>query len=134
LTSRPWFQRDQFSASTSVLGIDFSSSVVELARTASTEWNARNGEFTARDAYNVDAEDGAFDVVHCHQCLTHLSDSVRALTEMKRVCKFGGTVAAGEGDVVAVHMYPELPGLVSGIRTIEALVKTGGGDPPSPIG
>jgi ubiquinone/menaquinone biosynthesis C-methylase UbiE len=73
----------------SVLGIDSSSSVVEVARTASTERNVQNNEFKIRDAYNVDAEDGTFDVVHYHQLLIQLSNLVKASKEMKRVCKFG---------------------------------------------
>jgi ubiquinone/menaquinone biosynthesis C-methylase UbiE len=35
-------------------------------------------------------DDQTFDVVHGHQVLQHLPDPVRALQEMKRVCKPGG--------------------------------------------
>jgi ubiquinone/menaquinone biosynthesis C-methylase UbiE len=81
LTSRPWVQKNQFSVSTLVLPSSKSP--------ASTERNVQNNEFKIRDAYNVDAEDGTFDVVHYHQLLIQLSDPVKASKEMKRVCKFG---------------------------------------------
>jgi hypothetical protein len=38
-------------------------------------------------------------------------------------------VASREVGIGAMTVYPELPGLVSGIKTMEALVKTSAGDP-----
>jgi SAM-dependent methyltransferase len=54
--------------------------------------------------------DGTFDVVFCNQTLIHIPEPVKAMQEMKRVCKKGGLVACREGDP-PFHFYPELPGL-----------------------
>jgi ubiquinone/menaquinone biosynthesis C-methylase UbiE len=44
--------------------------------------------------YQLPFGDGAFDVVHAHQVLQHLSDPAGALAEMRRVCRARGLVAA----------------------------------------
>jgi ubiquinone/menaquinone biosynthesis C-methylase UbiE len=54
--------------------------------------------------------DKEFDVVYCNQTLIHIPDPVKAMREMRRVCKEGGIVACREGDP-PFHFYPELPGL-----------------------
>jgi SAM-dependent methyltransferase len=56
-------------------------------------------------------EDSTFDVVFCSQTLIYFSEPVKAMQEMKRVCKKGGVVACSEGDP-PFHFYPELPGLL----------------------
>jgi SAM-dependent methyltransferase len=54
--------------------------------------------------------DKHFDVIFCNQTLIHVPEPVKAMQEMKRVCKEGGIVACREGDP-PFHFYPELPGL-----------------------
>lgn len=46
--------------------------------------------------------DKKFDIVFCNQTLTHIPEPVKAMQEMRRVCR--------EGDP-PFHFYPELPGL-----------------------
>ncbi|KAF2017451.1 S-adenosyl-L-methionine-dependent methyltransferase [Aaosphaeria arxii CBS 175.79] len=55
-------------------------------------------------------DDDSFDVVFCNQVLLHTPDPVKALREMKRVCKPGGFVACRESDF-PFRWYPYLPGL-----------------------
>src|SRR5207248_281103 len=71
-----------------VVGLDASAAVIEDARAHAA--GVDNIEFRAGDVYALDVDDGTFDVVHAHQVLQHLHDPVKALREMKRVCKPGG--------------------------------------------
>src|ERR687893_252687 len=62
-------------------------------------------------AYELPFDDGAFDFVHAHQLLQHLSDPVAALREMRRVCRPGGVVAARDADYAAMTWFPASEGI-----------------------
>ncbi len=57
------------------------------------------GKITFRkgDAYNIPVEDGWADLVCCRTLLMHLTDPLKAVRDMSRVARKGGTVAAFEG-------------------------------------
>src|SRR6476469_6107735 len=59
----------------------------------------------------LDLPDASFDVVHAHQVLQHLDDPVRALREMRRVCRPGGIVAVRDSDYAGFAWYPAVPEL-----------------------
>src|SRR2546429_1955490 len=92
------------------VGIDTDAGVVakaaEAARAAGSDARIEVG-----DVFDLDAPDGAFDVVHAHQVLQHLGDPVAALREMRRVCRPGGVVAARDADYAAMTWAPEEPAL-----------------------
>lgn len=113
----------------SVLGIDFSPEAISLAQSAATERVVQNCDFKIGDVMKLDFEDGEFDVVHCHQCLLHLPDPIKALKEMNRVCKSGGMVAVGEADLDNMIVYPEDSGLLSGLKLLRDVVRGGGSEP-----
>jgi len=81
-----------------VVGLDRAESVLEEAR-ASTEENVR---FATGDVYDLPFANAAFDVVHAHQVLQHLTDPVAALREMNRVCRPDGVVAVRDADYHAM--------------------------------
>lgn len=88
-----------------VIGIDRSADVVSQA----AEHASRQGveaDFRTGDVYALDLPDGAFDVVHAHQVLQHLSDPVAALCEMRRVVRDGGIVAARDSDYSSFSWAP----------------------------
>jgi ubiquinone/menaquinone biosynthesis C-methylase UbiE len=98
-----------------VVAIDRAESVLGEARAAV----AASGlpiEVTAGDVYALQFADAAFDVVHAHQVLQHLSDPVRALREMRRVCAPSGLVAARDSDYGSFRWYPEDPRLDAWLR------------------
>ncbi|MFC7492306.1 MULTISPECIES: methyltransferase domain-containing protein [unclassified Knoellia] len=76
---------------------------------------ARRGDTTTRfeqaDVLALPHDDDSFDVVHAHQVLQHVTDPVTALTEMARVCRPGGWVAARDADYAAMAWFPEVPEL-----------------------
>ena len=55
--------------------------------------------------------DDAFDVVHAHQVLQHLTDPIAALREMRRVTRPGGVVAVRDADYSGMTWYPQSNGL-----------------------
>ncbi|HEY3681599.1 MAG TPA: methyltransferase domain-containing protein [Streptosporangiaceae bacterium] len=94
-----------------VTGIEPDDAVLAQARADAERRGVRNVVFETGDVYALAYEDNAFDVVHAHQVLQHLSDPVAALREMRRVCAPGGLVAARDADYAAMTWYPESPAL-----------------------
>ncbi len=94
-----------------VVGLDRSEVVVEMAREAARAAGAANVTFQAGDVNALPYEDDAFDVVHAHQVLQHLTDPVAALREMRRVTRPGGIVAVRDADYSAMTWYPPSDGL-----------------------
>ena len=91
-----------------MLGIDRAAEVVEEAQAALVgQPDGTNVRFAVGDVYALDAPDHAFDVVHAHPGLQHLTDPVRALTEMRRVLAPGGVLAVRDSDYGAFTWWPD---------------------------
>ncbi|HSR21945.1 MAG TPA: methyltransferase domain-containing protein, partial [Candidatus Eisenbacteria bacterium] len=93
-----------------VVGVDADAGVIAQAA-AEARRAGVHVEFRVADAYQLDVDDGTFDVVHAHQVLQHLRDPVTALVEMGRVCRPGGIVAARDSDYAAMTWSPAEPAL-----------------------
>jgi SAM-dependent methyltransferase len=90
---------------------------------------AHNVTFVVSDAHAMDFPDASFDVVHAHQVLQHVLDPVKALVEMRRVCRPGGIVAARDGDYAAFTWYPRLPVLDEWLDLYRRVARGNGGEP-----
>jgi SAM-dependent methyltransferase len=112
-----------------VTGIDAAEDVLVMARQEASRRGQRNVIFKAGDAYHLAFEDGAFDVVHAHQVLQHLSDPVGALAEMRRVCRPGGLIAARDGDYGGMFWFPEDPELTQWQALYRDVARALGGEP-----
>ena len=108
-----------------VTAIDTSAEVLDLARPDAPG----NVAFSVGDVHALRFADEAFDVVHAHQVLQHVSDPVRALREMSRVCKPGGIVAVRDSDYRAFAWYPELPELDEWLALYRRVARHNGGEP-----
>jgi len=89
-----------------VVGLDVVPEPLAAARANAEARGDTVTRFAVGDVYALDVPDAAFDVVHAHQVLQHLSDPVAALREMRRVCAPGGVVAARDADYAAMVWHP----------------------------
>ncbi|MCP2341939.1 methyltransferase domain-containing protein [Actinomadura rupiterrae] len=112
-----------------VVGVDAAEDVLAQARAHAAERDARNIEFAVADVHDLDFPDDTFDVVHAHQVLQHIADPVRALAEMRRVCKPGGIVASREADFGSFTWYPQPPGMDDWLPVYYKIARGNGGEP-----
>lgn len=112
-----------------VVAIDNVASVLDEARREAAERRVENIRFSMQSAYGLEFEDAVFDVVHAHQLLQHLSEPLKALAEMKRVCKPGGIVAIRDVDYGAMTWYPADPLLEKWRNLYRTLARENDGEP-----
>ncbi|KAF7173532.1 hypothetical protein CNMCM6106_007617 [Aspergillus hiratsukae] len=96
-----------------ITGLELASSVLAQARTLADSQGITNITFVSGDANALPFKDGSFDVVMCHQVLQHVHNPVHILSEMRRVTKEGGLVAARESDYGGFVWYPPTPGMTA---------------------
>ena len=112
-----------------VVGVDAAGDVLAIARQEADRRGQSNVGFGVGDACRLAFDDRAFDVVHAHQVLQHLSDPVGALAEMRRVCRAGGLVAARDGDYGGMLWFPEDPELAEWRALYQRVARALGGEP-----
>jgi len=112
-----------------VTGVDAVASVLTQAWETASSRGVTNIDFQHVDANALPFADNAFDVVFCHQVLQHVGSPVSVLSEMRRVAKASGIVAAREADYCAFSWYPEPP-LIDRWRALYlAVTRANGGEP-----
>ncbi|MFB7957394.1 MULTISPECIES: class I SAM-dependent methyltransferase [unclassified Streptomyces] len=112
-----------------VTGVDTAGEILTRAAGTASGRGLENVEFAVADVHDLDFPDDSFDVVHAHQVLQHVGDPVRALREMRRVCRPGGIVAARDSDYAAMAWYPELPVLDTWLELYRRVARANGGEP-----
>ena len=112
-----------------VRGVDASADVVAQAEAARVASGLDNASFAVDDAYALDSADGAWDVVHAHQVLQHLTRPVDALREFRRVVAPDGVVAARDVDYEGVIWWPLLPGIAEWLEVYLAAHRATSGEP-----
>lgn len=78
----------------SVLATDISQSMLEMTRTAALQAGLPNVSTRVMDAQHLQLPSGSFDVVISRFALMLIPDIHKALTEIRRVLRSGGTLAA----------------------------------------
>jgi phosphatidylethanolamine/phosphatidyl-N-methylethanolamine N-methyltransferase len=76
----------------SIIGIDFSSSMLEKARERVARKELRNLRLLQMDAADLKFADGAFDIVYAPYLISVVSDPIKVACEMRRVCRPGGRI------------------------------------------
>jgi len=85
------------------IGIDIASSMLAFAKEQDP-----NSNYACADGFHLPFPRDTFQVVYCHFLLLWLTDPVRALREMQRVCRSGGVVLAlAEPDYAARIDFPK---------------------------
>jgi SAM-dependent methyltransferase len=112
-----------------VTGIDAALEALADARAEAARRAQRNVTFDVGDVRDLGFNDAAFDVVHAHQVLQHLTDPVAALAEMRRVCRPGGVVAARDGDYGGFLWFPGDPELAEWRTLYQRVARATGGEP-----
>jgi SAM-dependent methyltransferase len=112
-----------------VTAVEVTQDALELARAYAGEQGQDNIDFVVADVHALDLPDDAFDVVHAHQVLQHVADPVRALAEMRRVCRPGGVVGARDGDYAGFTWYPQVPELDEWLDLYRRAASANGGEP-----
>lgn len=108
-----------------VVGVDRSEAALAIAATNAAAAGV-SVELLAAEAGELPFEDGAFDVVHAHQVLQHLTDPVAALREMRRVTRPGGVVAVRDADYAAMTWYPASAGLTEWLELYHEVAEANG--------
>ncbi|KAB8167714.1 methyltransferase domain-containing protein [Streptomyces sp. 3MP-14] len=112
-----------------VTAIDHAEGILAEARAEAAARGLTGITFATGDAHALDFADDSFDVVHAHQVLQHLADPVRALREMRRVCRPGGVVAVRDSDYGAMSWFPATPGLDAWRERYRRVAAASGGEP-----
>jgi ubiquinone/menaquinone biosynthesis C-methylase UbiE len=112
-----------------VTAVDAAPDVLDDARRVLTERGLTTVDVAVADVHALDFPDDTFDVVHAHQVLQHVTDPVRALREMRRVCRPGGVMAARDSDYAAFTWYPAVPELDEWLDLYRRVARANGGEP-----
>ena len=78
------------------VGVDITSTLVEEAKRQAEKMKLLNVEFMEGDALNLAFENESFDAAVCQTLLIHLGQPAKAVAEMSRILKPGGTFMAAE--------------------------------------
>jgi phosphatidylethanolamine/phosphatidyl-N-methylethanolamine N-methyltransferase len=76
----------------SVTGIDFTGSMLEIARERVVRKDIRNVRLLQMDAADLKFVDNSFDIVYAPYLISVVPDPVRVAREMRRVCRPGGRI------------------------------------------
>ena len=110
----------------SVIGVDISENVIEIATAAE---HRENVSFETIDAYHMPFDDDSFDVVHAHQVLQHVTDPVALLVEMSRVVRPTGVIAVRDSQYSSFSWSPKSSELDKWLITYIAVARFCGGEP-----
>ena len=86
-----------------VVGVEESSEQIAAAA------KAAGVTYVQGDAHKLDFPDGSFDLVYARYVLEHVVAPERVLSEMRRVARLGGRVAACENDISLLRLDPPCP-------------------------
>jgi SAM-dependent methyltransferase len=112
-----------------VTAVELTDAALDLARAEAAARGQDNIDFAVADVHALQFPDDTFDVVHAHQVLQHVADPVRALREMRRVCRPGGVVAVRDSDYAAFTWFPEPPELTEWLALYRRTARANGGEP-----
>ncbi|WP_109831435.1 methyltransferase domain-containing protein [Reichenbachiella versicolor] len=113
---------------TNFTSIDLSESSLTKAKETIDALGVENVTFRHADVYDLPFDTGSFDHIFVCFVLEHLADPTKALLEIKRVLKKGGTLMVIEGDHDSTYFYPETKAAKKAIQAQVDLQSKNGGN------
>jgi SAM-dependent methyltransferase len=117
------------SPSTRFTSLDIAQDSLDVARRRIAGVGLTNVEFRQGDLYALPFAEESFDHVFLCFVLEHLTHPERALTELRRVLRWGGTITVIEGDHGSAYYHPRNPYAQQTIDCLIRLQAELGGDP-----
>ena len=111
-----------------VIGIDNEVSQIDRANSAAANSGVSNAEFKTADSYALPFGDNTFDRVFSHALIEHLSEPLRAVSEMFRVLKPGGHIGVCSPDWGGFILSPPSDVLTKAIDSYTSFQIQNGGD------
>ena len=108
--------------------VDLSAESLELAKAAARGVGVTDATFRAADLFQLPFDADGFDHVFLCFVLEHLRDPGRALQELRRVLKPGGSLTVIEGDHGSTFFHPRSEAAWKTIRCLIDLQAVAGGD------
>ncbi|MEP7091392.1 MAG: methyltransferase domain-containing protein [Nocardioidaceae bacterium] len=112
-----------------VTALERTESALDLARGEAARRGTANVELVVGNVQALDLPDDSYDVVHAHQVLQHVDDPVRALQEMRRVCRPGGVVAVRDSDYGGFAWHPRVDELDRWLEVYVAVARSHHAEP-----
>jgi ubiquinone/menaquinone biosynthesis C-methylase UbiE len=111
------------------VGLEPVEAPLNAARALAEARGDQSTRFMVGEVMALPFADDAFDIVHAHQVLQHLTDPVGALREMARVCRPDGWIAVRDADYAAMAWSPETPELEAWRTLYRAIARANGAEP-----
>lgn len=110
------------------ISIDISKESVNETNKVIEKLNLKNVKTQQADIFRLPFEDKLFDHVFVCFVLEHLSDPLKALAELRRVLKPGGTIMVIEGDHGSTYFHPHSEAAMCAIQCQVKMQQQNGGN------
>lgn len=108
--------------------LDWSAESLSKAESLSRDLGLENVSFRQDDIYKLPYADEHFDHIFVCFVLEHLQHPDKALKQLKRVLKKGGTLTVIEGDHGSTYFHPNSPAAMKAVQVQVQLQAQNGGD------
>jgi len=112
----------------SITSVDISRISLDKAKKLAGRNGIKNVRFETADIFNLSFEDDCFDHIFVCFVLEHLKEPVKALSNLKRVLKKGGSITVIEGDHETSLFWPYSDYAMKTIKCLIEVQKSLGGD------
>lgn len=111
-----------------VIGLDINPDLLDVARSRPAAAGAAELDFRCMDTYDMALAEASVDFVYARFLFQHLARPQRALAQIRRVLRPGGTVNIVDVDDGILGLWPEPPGYAEFTRMVAEAQRRRGGD------
>lgn len=88
-----------------ILGLDFSKESIAIANEKKKKFNASGSDFMVGDAQNINLPDNSYDIIVSCECLEHIPEPQKMVSEIYRLLKPGGLVVLTTENYFNAYLY-----------------------------